>query len=139
MVLLYIIIHHNTSYMTTFFANIITFIHILYILFIVVIPFTNSNYLLFLHTIIVPFMVIHWLLNDNTCFLTLLEKYVRNSTDDCFTCKIIEPIYGFNNNYKHMSDIIYIITLFLWVISFTKLYKKFSNKEIQTFYDLAKI
>ena len=134
--------------MNNILLNIISFVHILYILFIVIVPFTNSNYLLFLHTIIVPFMIFHWILNDNTCFLTLVEKYIRNgfntvkgrtNNDDCFTCRIIEPIYDFEKNNKTMSDLIYIITIFLWVVSFTKLYKKYSSGEIKTMYDFGKI
>ena len=47
----------------------------------VVSPFTNSNYILLLHSIITPFLMLHWVLNDNTCSLTLLEKYVRSKME----------------------------------------------------------
>jgi hypothetical protein len=113
--------------------------------FVVVTPFTNSNYFLFLHVIIIPFMMFHWVLNDNTCFLTLVEKYLRTQAgqniknEDCFTCRLIEPIYDFEKDNKTLSDIIYIITIFLWVLSFTKLYNKYTNGEISSIYDLGKI
>jgi hypothetical protein len=85
------------------------------------------------------------MLNDNTCFLTLVEKYIREqngmsiSNADCFTCRIIEPVYDFEKNNRDASDIIYAVTLFLWVLGFTKLYNKWSRGEIKTINDLAKL
>ncbi len=90
-------------------------------------------------------MIFHWILSDNTCFLTLVEKYLRTrngetiNNSDCFTCRLIEPVYDFEKNNKSFSDVIYLTTIFLWVISFTKLYKKYSSGEIKSFYDLGKI
>ena len=135
-----------TSYiniMNELFLQLITFIHILLILFIIIVPFTNSNYLLLLHVIIIPFIMLHWVLNDNTCVLTLIEKNIREQLygtkpekDECFTCNLIEPIYDFKKNYQSMSTIIYIITFVLWSISVYKLYSKWHNGEIKTFSDL---
>lgn len=129
--------------MNELFLKLITFIHILIILFIVIVPFTNSNYFLLLHAIVVPFIMIHWILNDNTCVLTLLEKNIREQLygiapkkDECFTCNLIEPIYDFKSNYESMSAAIYIITLVLWGISVYKLYSKWKCGEIKTFTDL---
>jgi hypothetical protein len=126
--------------------KIIVIIHILFVLFIVLTPFTNSNYLLFLHSIVIPCVLIHWYLNENICALTIMEKKIRekingaqNAERDCFTCKIIEPIYDFKNNYKKQDIFIYVTTIMLWFISIGKLYKKFKNKEITKFIDLMKI
>lgn len=123
--------------------QIISFVHILLILFIIIIPFTNSNYLLLIHAIIVPFIVLHWLMNDNTCILTIIEKNLREqyygvvpTKEECFTCQLIEPIYDFKNNYESMSSAIYIITIILWGISVYKLYSKYMSGEITNFDDL---
>lgn len=120
----------------------ITLIHIMFVLFIVVTPFTNSTYLLFLHFIFVPFMLLHWMLNNNTCILTVIEKKLRKEIygetkdDDCITCKLIEPVYDFRNNYQTFSTIIYSITILLWLISAGKLFYKYHTGNITSFRDL---
>lgn len=124
----------------------ITLLHILFILFVVIIPFTNSNYLLLLHAVTVPFMMFHWIINDNTCALTLAEHYVRkklygtkSKKEETFMAGLIEPIYDFKENHKNFSDIIYVITIILWLISTSKLYFKYRSGEISSFHDLMKI
>ncbi len=125
--------------------NIITLLHIIYIIFVVIVPFTNSNYFLFLHAILIPFMMFHWMCNNNTCAITLIEKTARkklyndDNKDDCITCKIIEPVYDFTNNYKKYSKIIYTITIILWFISMGKLFFKYKSGEISKMQDLIKL
>lgn len=126
--------------------QLITLIHILVILFIVIVPFTNSTYLLLLNAIIVPFIMLHWVLNDNTCVLTLIEKNIRErlygikpKKEECFTCNLIEPIYDFKNNHNSMSTAIYVITFALWALSVYKLYAKWKCGEIKSVSDLFRI
>ena len=127
--------------------KIIALIHILYILFIVLAPFSNSNYFLLLHVIIVPFMMLHWVINDNTCVLTIIEKNIRANlygqesvnSEKCFMGRLIEPIYDFGNNYQSLSTAIYIVALGLWSISIYRLYSKYASGEIKTWEDLFKI
>jgi hypothetical protein len=126
--------------------QLIILIHTIFVLFVVVTPFSTSNYFLLLHIIIVPFVMLHWLLNNNTCALTLFEKSLREkitgiktSKKDCFTCKIIEPIYDFKNNYKERSNFIYGATIALFLISAYKLYKKRKDGKIKKLQDLMVI
>jgi len=122
----------------------ITLIHVIFVLFVVGTPFIGSNYFLLLHAIFVPFMMIHWLCNDNTCCLTIVERNLRKhmsgkkkyNDEDCITCKIIEPVYDFRKNYKTFSKIIYAITITLWLISLTRLYMKYKSGEIASFTDM---
>jgi hypothetical protein len=94
-------------------------------------PFTNNTWLLIYHFITIPFVVLHWILNNNTCALTLLEHYIRSNgyTEDfnieqCVTYKLISPIYDFNKDYNTYSNFIYTSTLGLWLITCYKLYHK---------------
>ena len=125
--------------------NIITIIHLLFVLFVVITPFTNSNYFLLLHSIVVPFIILHWVCNDNTCCLTLVEKQLRKSVygkvsdSDCITCKLIEPVYDFKNDYASFSKFIYISAITLWLISTGKLMYKYKNGEIQKLEHLFRI
>lgn len=123
--------------------KIIQVTHILIILFVLSIPFTNSNYLLMMHSIFIPFMILHWVTNNNTCVLTLAERNIRKviskekvKDDDCFTCQLIEPIFDFTKNYETFSKITYILTILLWSISTGKLYSKYKNHEISKIKDL---
>ena len=122
--------------------KIITFIHVMLVIFMTVTPFTNSNYFLLLHAIFVPFLILHWICNDNTCILTIIERKLRKEIygkvdeDECITCKLIEPVYDFRKNYKTFTILIYAITILLFLISSGKLYYKYSIGEIRNFRDL---
>lgn len=102
--------------------NLIIYLHILCVLFITCTPFLNSNYFLSLHITLLPFIWIHWVLNDNTCVLTTIEKNIRENMgqsgdDRCFTCKLIEPVYDFKDNNREYSTLIYALTISLWAMS----------------------
>ena len=113
--------------------KIITFLHILFILFVVITPFTSRNYFLLLHSIVIPFLIFHWILNDNNCVITTVEKNIKEKMygkvdeNDCLTCKLITPIYDFKNNNKAFTKIIYSITILLFLISFGKLVYRYKT------------
>lgn len=125
-------------------ADIIMVCHILFILFVIFTPFWGNNYMLLMHAIIVPFIMLHWVMNDNTCILTVVEKALRAKAgqgvdpNDCFTCRLIEPIYDFKKNYDNFSMFLYIITTVLWGLSAYKLYNKFKSGEITKIEDIMK-
>ena len=52
-------------------------LHILFSIFILFTPFYGNNYLLLLHIIILPFIMSHWIINDQSCALTLMELKFR--------------------------------------------------------------
>jgi hypothetical protein len=118
-------------------SNTIRLFHIIVILFVVIIPLTNGPYLLLFHTIFVPFLILHWVTNNNTCVLTTTEKFFRDvkTKDDekeCLTCQLISPMFDFKKNYEKFSKLIYTATIALWIISLLKLITKFHSGEIQT-------
>ena len=123
--------------------KIITLLHIFFVIFVVVTPFLNSNYFLFIHAIFIPFLILHWICNDNTCVLTIIERKLRKQIsgdkyveEDCITCKLIEPVYDFRKNYKTFSIIIYTMAILLWLISTGKLYYRYNSGSITGFKDL---
>ena len=123
--------------------KLITLLHVIFVAFVVIAPFINSNYFLFIHSIFIPFLIFHWICNDNTCILTTVERKLRKEIygnqvddDDCLTCKLIEPVYDFKKNYKGFSVIIYTLTISLWLISMYRLYGKYNSGSIKNIKDL---
>ena len=122
--------------------KIITLLHVLFVLFVILAPLFDSNYFLFLHSIFIPFIMLHWICNDNTCALTLIERKLRKDIlkqtddEDCITCRLIEPVYDFKNNYKRFSNIIYAITIGLWIIATSKLICKYKFGLIKGWRDI---
>lgn len=115
----------------------ISIIHAILLLLALVIPFSSNNLCIMMYVLFVPFVVFHWLLNNNMCSLTLLEKYIRTKLGndkienvDCFTCRLIHPVYDFVNNYNNFSNLIYTTAFLLWSLCVYKLYKKIKSNEI---------
>lgn len=123
--------------------NIILFCHFLVVCFVVGVPFFGNNYLLIMHAICVPFMMLHWIMNDNTCALSVIEVALRKKLgmeikeEDCFTCQLVNPIYDFKANNETWSNAIYLITSTLAIISIYRIYVAYSNGEITSFMDLV--
>ncbi len=124
---------------------IINIIHLVVILFVVLIPFTNSTFLILIHSIIIPFIMLHWLLNNDNCAVTMMEKYARGGgsaeikDEDCISYKIVGPIYNLTKDYADYSTITWTVTISLWLISVSKLYIKYQNGEIKKIKDLNKL
>ena len=115
----------------------ITLLHIIFVLFIITSPFMNSNYFLLLHSLFVPFIIFHWYMNNDKCMLSIIEKNLRkklypdqNNIEQCFTCRLIEPVYNFTNKNISYANIIYIFTIILWLISSTRLSYKYKSGSI---------
>lgn len=123
--------------------QLIVVLHFLFVLFVVLTPFIGNNYFLILHVIVIPFMMAHWVMNDNNCALTLMEKKIRHQLygeepdpNDCFTYNIIAPVYDFKKNNHEMSHVIYIVTIALWCYSVYKLYRNHRDGKLSKLEDL---
>lgn len=120
--------------------------HFLVVCFVLFVPFFGNNYLLLLHSVIVPFIMLHWIVNDNTCVLSVIEHKIRQKMNngvpidknECFTAKLINPIYDFKENNKEYSILIYLLTIGLWATSLGKLYGRYRSGTIKSLEDLFK-
>ncbi len=121
--------------------------HIFILVFTLGVPFTGINGLLFLHSVAMPLLLSHWVSNNNVCSLTFLEKKIRKKLNknkdesiairDCFTCKIIEPVYDLKKNNKSINHILYPVVITVWVITVSKLILKYKNGKIKSFIELC--
>jgi len=73
---------------------IIQIIHALVRIFLMVTPFLGDEYLLSLHAVTIPFVMLHWATNQTVCALTEMEKLVSGKQeDDTFFGQVFTPIY----------------------------------------------
>jgi len=124
--------------------KIISTLHALFVAFMILAPFSGSTYFVFMHSIIAPFVMLHWILNNNSCSVTAIENYLRKQADpsaeyNCITCKLIEPVFDFRKNYAEYTAVLYGATTLLWLVSLTSLALMYRKGDIKSFYDLYKI
>lgn len=103
-----------------YWEKIVKFLHTVFIIFILIAPFTNIELLLSYHFIIIPFLWMHWITNNDICALTVIEsKITGKEMDSTYMASIINPIYQIKN-----KDF-YIITAILFLITSYRLYNKY--------------
>ena len=98
-------------------ANIISFLHLLVVLFVINVPLLTDNpFILMYYCFIVFFIMIHWHYNNDTCILTVIESNLRGKKhNDTFMGKLIKPIYSVS------SQEIQYIALSLFALAFLKI------------------
>lgn len=103
-------------------ADLVKLIHIVFVLFVVLVPFTNNEFWLTIHFIIVPFVMLHWLTNQSVCAFTELEKMLRGTTEDSetFIGQIVGPIYKFQSPGQE-NMFVWFVTIVLWLVTLFKL------------------
>lgn len=80
--------------------NIIALIHILFVLYVVTVPFVTQRVeLLWLHATLLVCLLVHWHFNNDICALTLLEHFLFPETkkNDLFIQRIVGPVYNVQN------------------------------------------
>ena len=98
----------------------IRLLHLLFIIFVVVTPFTNYITILGMHFITIPFLILHWILNNDVCFLTEIEHKLSNKPrNKTFFGRLIQPVYRFNQQFE--NHFLYTVTIMLWLITLIKI------------------
>ena len=104
-------------------ANVCWLLHLLFVLWVVVVPFTNNEPMLVLHLIVMPFLWFHWCLNDDTCALTLMERHLRGvSCEESFFHNLVSPIYKIRD--EHVRTASRWISILLWCVTVSKVLKR---------------
>ena len=108
---------------STLLANVCWAIHLLFVAWSVVVPFTNNEPMLVLHLFVMPFLWFHWLLNDDTCALTLMERHLRGvSSDDSFFHALVSPVYKIQD--KDVRSVSWLLSVVLWLITLSKVMQR---------------
>lgn len=112
--LLLILIVLYSFYNTSCFAAIciIRFLHLLVVLFVLIGPFViYSKIGLQFYIAMIGFIMIHWVLLNDTCCLTLVEQFLTGrKSEDTFIGKIVKPVYNVTN--KQINIIAILLLLF---------------------------
>jgi len=95
--------------------NIIFFIHLVFLIFILVVPFTNDRRNLEFYSLLIPFIFYHWSVNDDTCALTQAEMAITGQKkEETFMGRVVGPIYKMpENEINHLTKTVFFI---LWGI-----------------------
>jgi hypothetical protein len=109
-----------------FLANIIYVLHILFILWFIITPFTNNPEMLVLHLVTVPFIMFHWVIQRDDCCLTLVEMKLRGldyntESNKSFFYNLVSPFYIIRD--ENMRAYAWVVSICLWFITFLKVTK----------------
>jgi len=95
--------------------NIIFMIHLVFLIGILVVPFTNDRRGLEFYSILIPFIFYHWSVNDDTCALTQAEMAITGQAkEETFMGRVVGPIYKMEENeINHLTKTVFFV---LWGI-----------------------
>jgi len=87
-------------------------------------PFSESDQMIVMHTMVSPVLLLHWLLNSDGCALTLLEKKIRGleHDDESFIHSVVGPVYNIDD--AVVKRVVFFVTCVLWMVSLGKLSKE---------------
>jgi hypothetical protein len=69
-------------------------IHLIFLIGIIIVPFTNDRRNLEFYSMIIPFIFYHWSVNDDTCALTQAEMYITGvEKEKTFMGRVVGPVY----------------------------------------------
>lgn len=108
------------------YADILLLIHIIMMVVLVVLTFSNKLWLLILNMTCLFSLLVHWYLNLDVCVLSVIESKLRNiPISSTIFNKIVKPIYNISE--RTYSNIMWTMTILLFNIT---LYKIFTHKNM---------
>jgi len=113
--------------LSQFFANLIFALHIFFVLFYTLVPFTDIKRhpeLHILHLFTGPLLFIHWLANSNECALTHMESILRGGVEpeNSFFYNLVDPIYRPTSD-DAVKQFIWVVSIALWLVTLVKFIK----------------
>ena len=106
-----------------FLANVIWVLHMIFVLWVVITPFTNNEPMLVLHVMVIPFLWGHWLMQQDTCALTMAERYFRGcDAQESFFHNLVSPVYKIDD--ATMRSVSWVASAILWSVSLSKVLRR---------------
>ena len=66
----------------------------------------------------------------------MYNRPFNTRTDECYSCKLIEPIYDFGNDVGKFRKFLYTFIVVLWCITLLRFYINHRNGKLNEFIDL---
>ncbi len=104
-------------------ADMVQVLHLLFAVFLIITPFIGSDPLLSIQFITVPFVMLHWLMNNDTCCLTVMECKLRGiDPSRSFFNGVVAPVYqlGYKGD-AILRQWIWGLMIALWIVTVFKL------------------
>lgn len=80
------------------------------------------NNLLTLHAVLVPFLWLHWVTNEDACALTELEKRLRGVDDTgTFVHSVVGPVFRAGRSDAAWSRACWVVSAAAWVVTMVRL------------------
>jgi hypothetical protein len=102
----------------------IRLLHLCLVLFVIIVPFLPRVEwtILVLHVSTVMTLLVHWLLNNDGCFLTMVESRIRGINEsESFMHSIVSPVYKISD--VELRELVSNITPLLGLVSLTRLFR----------------
>lgn len=101
-------------------AWVIRAMHVAYVAFVALAPFSGNRAALVLHALTTPVVWLHWILNDDRCALTVLEKAVRGVDDDAsFFHALVSPVFRVEDG--DVRAACWVVSIALWAVTVNQL------------------
>lgn len=127
--------------------TIIQILHVFVMLAVLIIPFIQESiYIDILYIIFIPFLLLHWLTNNDNCVLTIIENKLRGKNihdrniNTNFAYRFFKPIYTLpillNSRFVYFPVII-LYFIKLYKINNNKKYKEMIKQELRRMCNMA--
>lgn len=100
-------------------AAAVSALHCAFVLFMAWAPFSGNRVALVMHLLLTPFLWVHWLCNDDTCALTVLERRLRGvDDDDSFFYALVSPVYKVRDDMVRW--VAWLASVVLWLVTLSR-------------------
>lgn len=106
--------------------ELITFVHSFISSFVLLVPFFGDVYLTGFNLLFMILIGFHWLVNNNICALTVIEKILTQRYDDeeTFFGRVFGKVYSIGND----SYVYWVVLIVLIAISLKKIFPYINGK-----------
>ena len=100
-------------------ATVVYALHAALVLWVVLTPLFGGQDALRMHVVLLPFLWLHWVTNQDVCALTLLERGLRGvDNDHSFLHSIVSPVYKLHS--RHVKLGVWYCSILLWGLAASK-------------------
>lgn len=101
-------------------------LHMLFVSAMILAPWSAVPRAVVAHAIVTPILWLHWYLNDDTCFLTLVESKLRGiKHTSSFFHTLVNPVYKIADDTVRKAA--WTISGILWAVSLWRLTGRFTS------------